>query len=59
MSEPQLTLQFDRDKRWNRGRQRFVLPPQVFDPNGFHAAPISARTAREFTLEHHYSAYVR
>lgn len=47
---------FDRDKRWRSGRQRFVVPPHVFDPRGYRVEPIRTKDAKVFVLEHHYSS---
>ena len=47
---------FDRDKRWRSGRQRFVVPPHVFNPAGYHVEPLRTKDAKAFVLEHHYSS---
>jgi hypothetical protein len=43
------------EKRWSRGRERFVAPSIRVNPDRYNVALITARDAREFVCREHYS----
>jgi len=42
------------DKRWNNGNERFLVPPDVFDPKRYRVDAVPQRDAKAFILQHHY-----
>lgn len=44
-----------RDKRWEQGTQRWVKPPVLFDPRGYHIQVVHRSVSRPFIEHHHYS----
>src|SRR5579862_3731591 len=51
-SQPSLLLL---DKRWRGRRERWVAPPNYFNPAGYGIEIIPERIAKPFVLNHHYS----
>jgi hypothetical protein len=46
----------DFTQRWTkRGRPRFLLKNNLFDPRGFEILPIDERTAKDYCIKFHYS----
>ena len=46
------------DKRWNNGNERFLVPPDVFDPKRYRVDAVAQRDAKAYILQHHYKCYV-
>jgi hypothetical protein len=42
------------DKRWNNGNERFLVPPDVFDPKRYRVDAVAQRDAKAYILQHHY-----
>lgn len=43
------------DKRWDRRRELWVVPPVVFSPAGYAVDVVAEAAARRYVEEHHYS----